>query len=142
MTTQPECPDRDTAGCYRTGSHNPRNIYRAGIDRDTDEHVGVMFTPEMAKLTTAALNSLRENLGRLPENATDVLVSDLMKLDGSDWAAIAEKIGNGLASWRVSQDATPTTEAVSVSDYVRGFRDALDQVRHLCDRPTGPVGWR
>lgn len=42
---------------YRTGSHNPRNIYRAGVDRDTDEHIGVRFTPEMARHVVYALNA-------------------------------------------------------------------------------------
>lgn len=41
---------------YRTGNHNARNIYRSGADRDTDEHVGVMFIPEMGRLVCMALN--------------------------------------------------------------------------------------
>lgn len=43
---------------YRVGNHNPRNIYRAGIDRDTDEHVAVAFAPEMGRLIVTALNTL------------------------------------------------------------------------------------
>lgn len=42
---------------YRSGEHNARNIYRAGADRDTDEHIGLMLTPEMARLTVLALNA-------------------------------------------------------------------------------------
>jgi hypothetical protein len=45
-------------GSYRFGNHNPRNIYRSGVDRDTDEQVGVMFTPEMGRLVVIALNAL------------------------------------------------------------------------------------
>jgi hypothetical protein len=42
---------------YRFGNHNARNIYRSGTSHDTDEHIGVMFTPEMGRLTAAALNA-------------------------------------------------------------------------------------
>jgi hypothetical protein len=41
---------------YRTGSHNARNIYRCGRDRDTDEHVGVTFAPEFARYIVRTLN--------------------------------------------------------------------------------------
>lgn len=50
--------DDVTVGRYRTGNHNPRNVYRAGLDRDTDEQVLVTFTPEMGKLVTEALNRM------------------------------------------------------------------------------------
>lgn len=53
---------------YRTGSHNPRNIYRSGADRDTDEHIGVMFTPEVARLVVWALNThVTPNASRVDE---------------------------------------------------------------------------
>jgi hypothetical protein len=42
---------------YRVGNHNPRNIYRSGADRDSDEHIGVMFAPEVGRLTMRALNA-------------------------------------------------------------------------------------
>lgn len=42
---------------YRVGNHNPRNVYRSGVDRDTDEHVAVAFTPEMGRLIVVALNA-------------------------------------------------------------------------------------
>jgi hypothetical protein len=43
---------------YRVGNHNPRNIYRSGVDRDTDEQVAVAFAPEMGRLIVVALNAL------------------------------------------------------------------------------------
>jgi hypothetical protein len=43
---------------FRVGNHNPRNIYRSGIDRDTDIHVAVAFDPEMGILIVRALNTL------------------------------------------------------------------------------------
>jgi hypothetical protein len=43
---------------YRVGNHNPRNIYRSGVGRDTDEHVAVAFAPEMGRLIVIALNAL------------------------------------------------------------------------------------
>lgn len=42
---------------FRTGNHNPRNIYRRGINRDTDEHVAVAFAPEFARFIVRSLNS-------------------------------------------------------------------------------------
>lgn len=50
--------DGVTVGMYRVGSHNARNVYRAGVDRDSDEQVLVAFTPEMGKLVTEALNRM------------------------------------------------------------------------------------
>lgn len=47
-------------GQYRVGNHNPRNIYRVGLNRDTEEHVAVAFSPEIAKLIVDALNKLLE----------------------------------------------------------------------------------
>lgn len=47
---------------FRTGSHNPRNIYLDSGNRDTDIHMGVMFTPEMATLVVNAVNKYYENL--------------------------------------------------------------------------------
>jgi hypothetical protein len=44
---------------YRNGNHNERNIYQAGVSRDTDEHIGVMFTPEKARYVVLALNAYR-----------------------------------------------------------------------------------
>lgn len=41
---------------FRNGSHNARNIYLDSGNRDTDIHMGVMFTPEMAKTVVVALN--------------------------------------------------------------------------------------
>lgn len=41
---------------YRVGSHNARNIYRAGISHDTDEHVAVAFAPEFARFVVRTLN--------------------------------------------------------------------------------------
>lgn len=47
---------------YRTGNHNARNIYRSGINRDTDEHVAVAFAPEFARFIVRTLNVyLRHN---------------------------------------------------------------------------------
>jgi hypothetical protein len=50
--------DQTPIGSYRVGSHNPRNVYRSGVDRDTDEQVAVAFAPEMGKLIVIALNVL------------------------------------------------------------------------------------
>ena len=48
---------------YRFGNHNPRNVYRSGVDRDTDEQVAVAFAPEMGKLIVIALNALAGDSG-------------------------------------------------------------------------------
>jgi hypothetical protein len=45
------------ANVFRLGNHNSRNIYRAGLDRDTDVHVAVAFDPEIATLIVRALNA-------------------------------------------------------------------------------------
>lgn len=42
---------------FRTGSHNPRNVYLEGSNRDTDIHVGVFFDHEMAKYVVGNLNT-------------------------------------------------------------------------------------
>lgn len=55
MSEQPSRPERAPAA-YRWGEHNARNIYRTGMNRATDEHVAVAFTPEMAKTIVEALN--------------------------------------------------------------------------------------
>jgi hypothetical protein len=41
---------------FRTGNHNPRNVYLEGLSRDTDTHIGVFFDPEMAKYVVEVLN--------------------------------------------------------------------------------------
>jgi hypothetical protein len=52
---------------YRVGSHNARNIYLIGASRETDEQVGVMFTPEKGRLVVAALNAQALDLRAEPE---------------------------------------------------------------------------
>jgi hypothetical protein len=71
---------------YRNGSHNERNLYRAGVSRDTDEHIGVMFTPEVARYTVLALNAYRVTtldndapryrLSRIAEAHTTIVLSN------------------------------------------------------------------
>lgn len=56
--TEPGDAPTPPVGSYRVGSRNPRNIYRAGINRDTDEHVAVAFTPEMGRLIVLALKAV------------------------------------------------------------------------------------
>ncbi len=53
-----QIPFRRRVEPYRVGNHNSRNIYRAGQDRDSDEHVAVAFTPGMGRLIVIALNAL------------------------------------------------------------------------------------
>jgi hypothetical protein len=48
---------------YRTGNHNPRNIYRVTpssnpFEDTEDEHVGVMFAPDDGPMAAEALNRM------------------------------------------------------------------------------------
>lgn len=64
---------------YRVGAHNPRNIYRSGVDRDTDEHIGVMFAPETARLMVLAANDYRyRSIAHKVRGAATLTAADTM----------------------------------------------------------------
>ena len=58
---------------YRVGRHQPQNVYRG------EQYIGVMFAPEDAALTVAALNGIQ------PVKAVTDLLKCATELTGDKW---------------------------------------------------------
>lgn len=96
---------------YRVGSHNPRNIYLVGLDRDTDEHVGVLFTPQHARYVVAILNGA---LGPAADTAAPA-PSDTATAEAAELVAAALDATERLR--RIADAHLPRVDSGHTTDY-------------------------
>ncbi|GAA3878619.1 hypothetical protein GCM10022243_49170 [Saccharothrix violaceirubra] len=131
---------------YRTGSHNPRNVYTDTGDRDTDEHVAVALDPAFGPVIAAALN--RAACGGGAVSGGHYGVDELRSATSAwareresrmDWAAEAMRVDAAIAG--LAADFRRMASLPEAGECVRGMCELvvshLDAIRVQPDEEDG-----